>query len=68
MQINGLGSTATRQRYETPAERGSGQSIRQQAPPQAAASEERVRSASMRPAETVPKTEGMESKTIDLYA
>lgn len=68
MNINGLGSAAYNQKFETPAERSSGQTVRQQAPPPQEPPEDSVRSASMRNPETVQKTEGMESKSIDLYA
>ena len=68
MNIDGLGSVAYNQKFETPAERSSGQTVRQQAPSPQEPPEDTVRSASMRNPETVQQTEGMESKSIDLYA
>ena len=69
MNINGLGGAASNQKYQTPAERSSGQTVRQQAPPpeQEPVQENRM-SASMRAPDAVAGTEGMDSKSIDLYA
>ena len=69
MEINGLGNAAYNQKYQTPAERTSGQSVKQQAPPpEQEPPEENRQSASMRSQEAVAKTEGTESKSVYLYA